>query len=501
MAATAERYDTWKAPAEDGQILLWPRPDALLSDTHANHDRLARADSARLQNVPLSEVRRAMRKWVGHDDAQPLIATGHQSELHHPGVWVKNALIDAAATQLGGRAFHFAVDTDEPKHLLLRWPGGSVPLSDDPSIGKDAWSGRVATPTPAHLARVADTFAQAVSQWRFRPLVPEVLLSLRRLSLASSNFPSALTEALHELDLSLGLRYDAMIASPLTYSEPFLLMAHHALARADAFVADYNAALDAYRSRNRIKNAGRPMPNLKASADACEVPYWLDSLESGSRQRAAVVRSNGAWALRASQGDEFSFDPSADGWDAAERLTRWLRQHALRLSPRALTLTAVLRLLVADNFVHGIGGAQYDQVLDALIERHLGIEAPRFAVTTATLYFPDAVGEPRVCLPCIVQEGHRLKHSILGDDKQRLVREIETAPRHSFQRAQLFAEMHDRLAVAWTSAEVRNWERRLRQAEERSIEERILFDRELFYAIQPGERLVTLIDEYRRCFS
>src|SRR5579859_1972399 len=97
MPQTAARYDRWKAPAEDGQILLWPDPQTLLSDTRATHERLGRATSVRIQNVPLNEVRRAMRKWVGHDDSKPLIATGHQAELHHPGVWVKNALICAAA--------------------------------------------------------------------------------------------------------------------------------------------------------------------------------------------------------------------------------------------------------------------------------------------------------------------------------------------------------------------------------------------------------------------
>lgn len=501
MSLTAARYDTWKAPAEDGQFLLWPVPDALLADTLANHERLSRIDSVRLQNVALNEVRRAMRKWVGHDDARPLIATGHQSELHHPGVWAKNALISAAAAKLGGRAFHFAVDTDEPKHLLLRWPGGSVPLTDDPSLAKDAWSGRAAPPSPAHVSAVADAFARASSGWRFRPMVPEVLLILRRLSLAAGNLPSALTEALHELDWSLGLRYDAMLASPLTFSEPYLLLAHHLLARADAFVADYNAALDEYRRQNKIRDPGRPMPNLKTTADACEVPFWLDALDSGARSRAGVARRDGKWALRASEGDEFLFDANAEGWDAASRLSRWLRGHGLRLSPRALTLTAALRLLVADNFVHGIGGGQYDQVLDALIERHLGIEPPRFAVTTATLFFPDALGEPRVCLPCLVQEGHRLRHSLLGDDKMRLVRRIEAAPRKSTERAALFSELHDRLAVAWTSIEARNWDRRFRDAEARAVEQRVLFDRELFYAIQPRERLEELIEKYRKRFA
>jgi hypothetical protein len=179
----------------------------------------------------------------------------------------------------------------------------------------------------------------------------------------------------------------------------------------------------------------------------------------------------------------------------------WLRRNGLRLSPRALTLTAVLRLLVADQFVHGIGGGQYDHVLDNLIERHFGIEPPRFCVTTATLYFPDAVGQPRVCLPCVLQEGHRLKHRVLGDEKMRWVKQIAALPRHSLERSEVFYDMHEKLAAAWGKPPVNTWETDLRLAEERSQVERVLFDRELFYAIQPGERLIGLITRYRRHFS
>src|SRR5207245_1778024 len=161
----------------------------------------------------------------------------------------------------------------------------------------------------------------------------------------------------------------------------------------------------------------------------------------------------------------------------------------VRLSPRALTLTAVLRLLVADQFVHGIGGGQYDQVLDKLIARHFRLEPPRFSVTTATLYFPEAVGQPRVCLPCVVPEGHRLKHGILGAEKMRMVEQIERLPRKSIERMALFAQVHDKLAAALGDPAVRAWEVRYEQALRRSIEERVLFDRELFYAIQPEHRL------------
>ncbi len=498
MNETAARYAESKAPAEDGQMFLWPAAPDLLRDTLQNHQRLAQAHLARIQNLPLPEVRQRMRSWIGHPDTErPLIATGHQAELHHPGVWVKNALIDALAHKLGGEAYHLAVDTDAPKHLVLRWPGGSEPLTDDPAVLTAEWSALVAAPTPAHLQSLAQKFDEAAKRWSFRPLVDTFLASMRRLSLESLNLPTALTNSLHELDWSLGLRHHALTISPLCGSEPYLAFVHHVMARADEFAAHYNAALQDYRIRRGIRTPGRPMPDMKCSADSCEVPFWLDSLSEGSRGRATVRRTGSQWALRAGDDEKFVFDPAAEGWSAAAELLQWLRSRSYRLAPRALTLTMVLRLLVADQFVHGIGGAEYDQVADSLMARHFGVEAPRFSVTTATLYFPDAAGRARACVPCLAQEGHALKHSVLGPEKMKLVESIAVLPRRSPQRAALFYEMHDKLAAASEHPRLQDWQRRLLETERIDQEERAIFDRELFYAIQPAERLTSMIERYR----
>ena len=147
---------------------------------------------------------------------------------------------------------------------------------------------------------------------------------------------------------------------------------------------------------------------------------------------------------------------------------------------------------MADQFVHGIGGGRYDQVTDRLIARHFGIEPPRFAVTTATLYFPEAVGRTRVCVPCVAQEGHRLRHCAARRARSASwSRQIAAAPRRSPQRYATFATMHRELAAAATNhPALRQWEQRApRDAQAREAEESAIFDRELFYAIQPRERL------------
>jgi hypothetical protein len=61
-----------------------------------------------------------------------------------------------------------------------------------------------------------------------------------------------------------------------------------------------------------------------------------------------------------------------------------------------------------------------------------------------------------------------------------------------------FSEMHRaRRAAIEESDEVKRWEQSLREAEAQSHREEVLFDRELFYAIQSRERLEMMIEKYR----
>ena len=188
-------------------------------------------------------------------------------------------------------------------------------------------------------------------------MLGEFLAKLRPLALEQPTLPAALVNASHALDWGLGLRQHVMMVSPMLTAEPYLLFVHHVLGRAEAFAGDYNAALAEFRIAAGIHSPGRPMPDLRITPESIEVPFWLDDLADASRTRANVTRRGNQWTLVAGD-DAFILDPAEDGWNAARNLSRWLMQHRLRLSPRALTLTAVLRLLVADQFVHGIGGGQ-----------------------------------------------------------------------------------------------------------------------------------------------
>jgi hypothetical protein len=459
-----------------------------------------------IQNVPLPQIRARARQWIGHgDDQRPLVATGHQTELYHAGVWVKDVLINAMAQRLGGECMHFAVDTDEPKHLSLHWPGWSIPITDDAALGNAAWSGLLTQPTPRYLDEVSAAIDQAAAQWHFVPSTGAFMQAMRRSSLDEEmNLSAAITNAMHALDWELGMRQQTLVTSPMWFSEPYLVVAYHLLAHAGQWADAYNAALAGFRADHGIRNPGRPMPDLRTDSDRCEAAFWLDDLSDGTRQRATVRRRRGTsmWSLSRGDGEAFALDPAIDGWEAAQQLARWLRGNQLRLSPRALTLTMYLRLAVVDQFVHGIGGGRYDQVTDQLIWRYWGLEPPRFSVTTATLYFPAAVGRQRVCLPCLAREGHRLYHDALGAAKRQLIRGIDAQPRRSRQRYEKFIELHRRLdAAAAVDPYLAEWRARSAAARAQAAEDQSLFDREMFYAIQPRPRLQEVINRYRAALA
>jgi hypothetical protein len=492
-------YPDWKAPGEDSALVIWPEPEQILRDAIDNHQRLAAERSCIVQGVALGELRRRQRSELKLSDDSPVIATGHQTELFHPGVWGKLAMIDAIGRRMGGDCLFAAVDSDAPKHLQLRWPGKSRPITDDPGVTSAPWCGMLDAPSREYIGELKSALSAAAEGWSFEPMIFELLNDLGEQAPRKLGLSTALTAAMYWLDWELGLRHQSILVSRLWMSEPYLALAHHLLAHAEDFAQSYNGALKEYRAAHGIDDPGRPMPDLQISGERCEAPFWLDDQKKQARRRAAVEREGMGWRL-VIDADSFELKRGKPG--AAGELREFLSRHNMRLSPRALTLTMFFRLLIADQWVHGIGGGRYEQVNDRVIRRFFGIEAPAFSVTTATLYFPDAVGRTRACVPCVAHEGHRLRHAVMGPAKMEMVQQIASLPRRSIQRQKIFSEMHTQRAQAVRiDPSITTWQQRMSEATRRSVDEQGMFDRELFYAIQPRQRLVGLIEQYAGKFA
>ena len=495
-STTLPGYGDWIAPKHDGALLIWPAADSLAEVAQRNHANLTGERS-------LAEQRESMRRYLGIDPDRLLIATGHQCELHHPGVWVKTVLVDAIARKAEASTLYLALDTDSPKHLKLKWPGFAAPLSDDPSASGAAWTGLIDPPLPSHLQRLSDAAHAAAEQGDVGEALPKQLDHFRaflvdqRDAIAPLDLPAVLAESCHWLDWQLDLDYALFTASGLFESPGWIEFARHMAADAAGFAAVYNASLAAYRTSEGITDPERPMPDLAMEQDRIELPFWLDDLEGGVRHRASVRRDGSAWMIEHPGRADDAF--LLEGNSAA--LLAWLRARRLRMSSRALSLTLFLRLFVVDLFIHGIGGAHYDQVTDAVIRDYFDIEPPTFAVATATLLHPHAAGREPVCMPCLKRRGHRLAHDALGEEKKKWIARIEAAGDFHARRT-VFEAMHEaRRQAMQTDPALETWRAEVEQAMKRQSEEAVLFDRELFYAIQPEARLRDLIDRVRQAVA
>jgi hypothetical protein len=67
-----------------------------------------------------------------------------------------------------------------------------------------------------------------------------------------------------------------------------------------------------------------------------------------------------------------------------------LKKLGVLIRPRALTTTLFSRLVLSDLFLHGIGGAKYDQLTDMIAQRFFEQKLPSYLTLTATMQLPSS---------------------------------------------------------------------------------------------------------------
>ncbi len=322
--------------------------------------RDARREVLTLAAAYLAERGQPLSQAVPADAiGRPWVVTGHQPELFHPGVWVKNFALAAQAKQLGGVGLHLVADHDTLKSPTLRLPtgfdsGGPLRLRRVPF---DALAGESPYETRRVLDRVLwDSFPERVAEltrgWGYEPML------LRLWPPAPDGPVGERFAALRRgVERSWGVENLELPVSRLAGTEAFRRFACHVCRDLPRFAASYNAAIRDYRRRNGLRSKHHPAPELEARGASIEAPFWRLG-PAGERRR-----------------------PFHDPHTVPD---------LAGLRPRALTLTLFARLVLADDFLHGVGGGKYDEVTDAILADYFGVAPPAYQVWTATLFLPIA---------------------------------------------------------------------------------------------------------------
>ena len=331
---------------------------------------------------------------IAGDRADRIVLTGHQPELFHAGVWFKNFVLDELARRTNALAVHLVIDNDVCKSTALRIPAGSVgqpslqtvlfdrplsrvPLEERPVVDADLF------------ARFADRAASTIRPFVATPLLPDAWPRAVEAAGRTQRLGLALAQMRHQIEADCGLQTLELPLSSVCDAEPFRWFTAFLLLEADRFRRLHNEALREHRRINRIRSRTHPVPDLQQRDAWCETPLWIWDVQRPQRQRLLVRQHQGQlqlWDLSQSSPPR-DVGRADDAASVVSALTA-LRQEGVKIRPRALTTTLYARLILCDLFVHGIGGAKYDELTDALIERLFGLAPPAFVTATATVHLP-----------------------------------------------------------------------------------------------------------------
>lgn len=447
----------YRAPRSDGQSLVEPPLSQLKGLLLQNQKSLATTDF-QIGDTSFSELRSNARKEVfgrareftrsileafgdegtilsdfisnsakSISEDVPVFATGHQPALFHPGVWFKNFLVSEQSKSQNAIGLNFVIDNDLCRQSSLSFPAMKESQLEIVSAAYDdhpAQSLPYET-TPVLNASKFEQFGKTVqgkltSQIE-SPLISRIWPIARKLVASGQSLSLALSGARIVLEHQEGMRNLEIPLSQMCDTDSFHQFAFCLIESHRTFHDIYNSSLKDYRTANKIRSHARPVPNLTSESGWLEVPFWIWSkLDLQRRPLFAKTEQGNLWigcqtdSLNSKGQREFQ-SYQVTGPEAFSKLL----QSEISIRPRALMTTLFIRFFVADVFVHGIGGAKYDELTDLIAAKFFGVSPPRFVTATSTHQLPiDFPANPTSDIEAAKTRARNLKYHpevFLGD--------------------------------------------------------------------------------------
>lgn len=413
----------------------------------------------------------------------PLIATGHQAWLWHPGILAKHIAAKIAAEKENGQPLNLIVDTDAHEGLRVE-----LPIIDDQRLSVEivdlADSDR-AIPTCCQPPVDSFTVLARLREIDAR-LAGRMIVDLAPLVEAWTDLPSC-----HTLAEQITVALDRL-TRPHIGDQPKLFASEliHFKEIRSTVTALRDDPLAAARSYNEATSC---VPNsqvipLTLTARRVELPLWWMQWRK-PRQRVYADLSNGQSRLVLDSGQPVDIEPSSKRG---------------RLALRALLLTAMMRSHLCDCFIHGTGGAVYDRVMEAWWESWRGETlAPKVVVTADVKLNFDVPVADRKEIDQAAWWAHHLPHNIdrvlkldgpqveskrqllanMNDDHDRIRRSAAFAKIHQINNS-LAKEHRDVIDKSL---------RRLSEAKIGQANQRIAYRRDWCFALHPPSQIRDLI--------
>ena len=321
-----------------------------------------------------------------------------------------------------------------------------------------------------------------------------------------------LSRARHRLEQNLGLQTLELPLSHLARTLSFRRFVLQIWRDLPRFHEIYNRSLAEYRIVNRIRSSSHPVPELATEGEFLEAPFWIWTADDLRRRRLFVARH------RNSDGDDFlevsdrkmhhlGFNLEESRLDESLNAIDQLEAEGIKIRPRALITTMYARLFLSDLFIHGIGGAKYDELTDAIIRRFFGIEPPEYLTVTGTVRLPiprptttaadvrstkQLIREIRFHPERFINDASpaiRESAAQFAEKKKALLREHQFHFRRATpEQFRALDDLNRQLSVLLTDVEIRLRDE-LKTRERESHDNKLLGSREFSFVLHPADEL------------
>ncbi len=426
---------------------------------------------------------------------RPVVMSGHQATIWHPGILAKRFALSAAAEHAGAHPAWLVVDQDPEDPSTLEYPARTSP---DTPLRSQSWTW--APPRVAMLCK-ADVPPFAASPFIPAP-IPDpnapaltgtsaallaIHTSLHAEALVAPNLAIQLANTVERLLTPYTPRVQLISASQLASTDLFIELVSRMARDPHACAAAYNRAIAAAPDAR--------LAPLRSDERACELPLWHVSAPEQPRRRVY-----------------------------ASELPKLLASTSVgTLLPRALFMTGLLRLAGCELFIHGLGGAGadansgYDRVTELWFNSWLGADflgpQPLAPVVTATA----TVTLPLLNKPPVTQHAlhtarwklHASKHNprllldvVAATRKQHHIAAIAGAQSRSDRKSEYLAmhreltdyRQHVQQQLATLESEILDITARLR-------DQAIATRRDWPFPIYPSSEITALRDRINHAFA
>lgn len=449
-----------------------------------------------------------------HAESTSIVMAGHQPELFHPGVWFKNFVLSDLGQRTNAMPVNLIVDNDLCGATAIRVPSLvdgrltrlAVPF-DQPVAQSVPFEQRWIVDREVFRSfdrRVCETLLGVVDQPAIKRLWPYAQAAADR----CASIGCSLSQARHAFEAELGLQTLELPMSVVCRSSSFSNFVLHLCLDPHRWHESYNQSLYTYRAAHGIRSHAHPVPALSREGDWYEMPMWIYG-DDDPRRRAAWVRLTGSSIEISDRAERLVKVDLSRGGEIASHQLAGAASPTFKLRPRALLTTMYARLILSDLFLHGIGGAKYDQLGDRIIHRFFKVTPPDYGVLSATVLLPASDDrDPRRSTTSIDRSIRALRFApesfadrasipqSLVQQKQTLLNNIpERGHRASWHRQITELNQQMRSFLNDVAADLEG-QRAVAQIAEK--EAQVLSSREHPFPVFPVEKM---LNTFRRCLS